>query len=294
MKNKIILGLELVLVVFLIASMVSALSVDRTSIKIAEGVDEGKAISSTYVVSSSEQRVVSADFKVVNDFKSEKQIRIQRWLDPNEELVSHNGELKYSQMEHYSRPYLEYKAVLGKGESADFELNIKYKRLRTIQDSPIIAVFDDLSGELITQTNPEFIKLKCKEDSVCDVNIGENHRNCPADCASGEEDGFCDMKIDGKCDPNCLTELDPDCLPGEGKSIPKIPTYELEEPEQITSPEEKPIIGFVGSTPIYADESIEENSAFQEQEIETKEKTGILSILFNGFAKVGKVIADLF
>lgn len=39
----------------------------------------------------------------------------------------------------------------------------------------------------------------------------ENYGNCPQDCASGGEDGYCDKVEDGKCDPDCKSGEDPDC-----------------------------------------------------------------------------------
>lgn len=39
----------------------------------------------------------------------------------------------------------------------------------------------------------------------------ENYKTCPADCASGQMDGYCDKVPDTLCDPDCSSGEDPDC-----------------------------------------------------------------------------------
>ncbi|HLC36782.1 MAG TPA: hypothetical protein VJK05_04215 [archaeon] len=47
-------------------------------------------------------------------------------------------------------------------------------------------------------------------NNVCDS--GENYLSCRADCASGQEDNYCDKVIDFRCDLDCNPRtLDSDC-----------------------------------------------------------------------------------
>lgn len=46
----------------------------------------------------------------------------------------------------------------------------------------------------------------------CEPGLGENFINCPKDCPSGSNDGYCDGKPDGICDPDCNKEDDIDCM----------------------------------------------------------------------------------
>ena len=58
-----------------------------------------------------------------------------------------------------------------------------------------------------------FEEGKCGDDSCT---VGENYGNCPKDCSSGSEDGYCDGVSDGICDPDCVAleekVKDPDCI----------------------------------------------------------------------------------
>jgi len=53
----------------------------------------------------------------------------------------------------------------------------------------------------------------CIKNGKCESKFRENYANCPDDCPSGREDGYCDRVKDGKCDPDCNPpELDEDCV----------------------------------------------------------------------------------
>jgi len=59
-------------------------------------------------------------------------------------------------------------------------------------------------------------------NSVCDSM--ENHKNCPQDCPSGSEDGYCDWIEDGICDPDCYPWEDLDCELGTTTLATTLPT----------------------------------------------------------------------
>ncbi len=46
-------------------------------------------------------------------------------------------------------------------------------------------------------------------DGICES--FESYKNCPRDCPSGGEDGYCDKVKDLICDPDCKQGEDPDC-----------------------------------------------------------------------------------
>jgi hypothetical protein len=56
----------------------------------------------------------------------------------------------------------------------------------------------------------------CNNNNICEpcltgfCTLAENYLSCPADCSSGGNDGFCDLKKDSVCDPDCYN-LDIDC-----------------------------------------------------------------------------------
>ncbi len=75
------------------------------------------------------------------------------------------------------------------------------------------AIFEQENGSQHS-SNPvtAFISgpvLDCDYDGVCDP--GESFNNCPQDCFSGGDDGYCDGQDDLLCDPDCSPTEDPDC-----------------------------------------------------------------------------------
>lgn len=70
-----------------------------------------------------------------------------------------------------------------------------------------------VNGEEVEVTklmNLNFEEGECG-DEICA--IGENFGNCPQDCPSGSEEGYCDAIMDGICDQDCKTGEDVDCKP---------------------------------------------------------------------------------
>lgn len=213
------------MVVLVSLSFVSGLSINQKDLVILDGENKEKAISQVASVSSNSREIVEAGFNIVNDMNSKKRLRVERYLNDNEELVSSGGMLMYKQRDYSFIPYLEFKVILDKGQSQNFNIYVKYKKLLNSYLLPQIIVYDDTSGEMIYHSEINFVSFACDKDNFCNLVIGENYGNCPNDCLSGGEDAFCDMVEDGECDPDCLTELDPDCITGEGKTIPVIPDY---------------------------------------------------------------------
>ena len=70
---------------------------------------------------------------------------------------------------------------------------------------------------VISKIGEVIVEGACNSDSVCDEI--ENYANCPQDCSSGSEDGYCDKVIDSICDPDCTTEEDNDCMPATLKGV---------------------------------------------------------------------------
>lgn len=77
------------------------------------------------------------------------------------------------------------------------------------------------SGEEVEVT--QLMGLSFDETICGDGNCGtsENHSTCPADCASGDVDDFCDGLADGICDPDCREEglPDPDCADSDSDGV---------------------------------------------------------------------------
>jgi len=67
--------------------------------------------------------------------------------------------------------------------------------------------------EVTTLMGLSFQEGRCGDDRCT---VGENYANCPQDCHSGSEDGYCDGITDGICDPDCVAleekVKDPDCI----------------------------------------------------------------------------------
>jgi len=70
---------------------------------------------------------------------------------------------------------------------------------------------------IIEKLNEVIAEGACNSDDICDEI--ENYANCPQDCSSGSEDGYCDKVIDGKCDADCEAEEDADCMPSALKGV---------------------------------------------------------------------------
>jgi hypothetical protein len=66
--------------------------------------------------------------------------------------------------------------------------------------------------DCLVSQDPDCSAPICNKDKNCEPEVGENHENCPTDCASGIEDYYCDGFSDGKCDPDCTEKEDPDCV----------------------------------------------------------------------------------
>jgi hypothetical protein len=69
-----------------------------------------------------------------------------------------------------------------------------------------------LTTTLRKTTTTSSISPLCSRDGYCDIEEGENYKNCPQDCPSGFQDGYCDGVEDGLCDPDCFgRDEDLDC-----------------------------------------------------------------------------------
>lgn len=86
------------------------------------------------------------------------------------------------------------------------------EKCSTIPFSPECAVCVLENGEEVEVT--KLMELSF-EEGVCGDGkcvLGESYENCPQDCPSGGEDGYCDKEKDGICDPDCKAEEDIDCV----------------------------------------------------------------------------------
>lgn len=85
------------------------------------------------------------------------------------------------------------------------------EKCSTISFSPECAVCVLEDGEEIEVT--DLMGLSFEEGNCGDGRcaLGEGYKNCPQDCPSGANDGYCDKEKDGICDPDCKEEEDIDC-----------------------------------------------------------------------------------
>jgi len=77
-------------------------------------------------------------------------------------------------------------------------------------------------------------------DGTC--GMPEDYTNCPQDCPSGSEDGYCDGIHEGICDFDCSPAKDPDCI-GTEKGYSETPTPET---PTLSQPWESPLIWGTG------------------------------------------------
>ena len=91
------------------------------------------------------------------------------------------------------------------------------EKCSTISFSPECAVCVLEGGKEVEVT--DLMGLSFEEGTCGDgkCTLGECFENCPQDCPSGAEDGYCDKEKDGICDPDCKEGEDIDCA--EGKAV---------------------------------------------------------------------------
>ena len=86
-----------------------------------------------------------------------------------------------------------------------YSANIKFPYYKNIKE---IDIYNQNNKKALTKDINFFANL-CG-DKICQPH--ESYENCPQDCFSGTEDGFCDKIKDGICDPDCQNNQDIDCL----------------------------------------------------------------------------------
>lgn len=78
--------------------------------------------------------------------------------------------------------------------------------MTTLAEKIVIVGAD---GKQVDSKGLGFLGKKCG-NGVC--NAGENAANCPADCQTSGNDGYCDGPNDNRCDADCNPSwMDPDC-----------------------------------------------------------------------------------
>ncbi|MBN1875336.1 MAG: right-handed parallel beta-helix repeat-containing protein [Anaerolineae bacterium] len=83
---------------------------------------------------------------------------------------------------------------------------------KSLGDYAFFATSVSSEGNTYKSSTP-IVSVVCAANGTCDA--GESTFTCTKDCASGSQDGVCDMVSDDKNDPDCEYGLDPDFNPTE-------------------------------------------------------------------------------
>ncbi|HZX19701.1 MAG TPA: hypothetical protein VFF13_01660 [archaeon] len=131
-------------------------------------------------------------------------------------LLGENGSQIFSTKISFERPVIiengdfeNLNSETEVGETHNIILNTLVEMLPYSENAVSIAVLKD--GQELDKFNVEHLIDKCN-DNICQES--ENHISCPNDCASGGNDGYCDMVQDNICDADC-DGTEPECKTSE-------------------------------------------------------------------------------